>query len=197
MRRLLTRPVLGGALLGVVLLAAVLAAVGPKLFASNAPPSIGGPFTLTDGAGRAVTDETFHRKWMLVYFGYTHCPDACPTALNDIANALDLLTPQQRRDVAPLFITVDPERDTPKVMQDYAGAFSTQIVGLTGTAQQIGAVEKEYKVYAAKHPEKDGDYEMDHSDIIYLMNPQGKFVTIFGGSTAPKELAEKLRAAVA
>ena len=197
MRRLLAKPVVAGALLGLVLLTAVLAAVGPKLFVSNAPPPIGGPFALTDGAGRAVTDQTFRGKWMLIYFGYTHCPDACPTALNDIANTLDLLSAQQRRALVPVFITVDPERDTAKVMQDYAGAFSSQIVGLTGTAQQVDAVEKEYKVYAVKHPEKDGDYEMDHSDIIYLMDPQGRFVTIYGGSISPAELAEKLKAAVA
>ena len=196
MRLLPGRPVLAGVLLGLLLLGASLAAVGPRLFASDAPPSIGGPFTLTDGAGHPVTDRTFRGKWMLVYFGYTHCPDACPTALNDIANALDQMG-AARREVAPLFITVDPERDTPKVMAEYAGAFSSQIVGLTGTAQQVADVEKEYKVYAARHPEKDGDYEMDHSDIIYLMNPQGKFVAIFNGGTSPADMTKRLQAAVA
>jgi len=129
---------------------------------------------------------------MLVYFGYTHCPDACPTALNDMANALDLLGPQRQK-VAPLFVTVDPERDTPAVMQDYVQAFSSQIVPLTGTPAQVEAAEKEYRVYAAKHPTKDGGYDMDHSSIIYLMDPAGKFVSIFSNGTNPQEMAERMR----
>jgi len=127
-----------------------------------------------------------------VYFGYTHCPDACPTALNDMANALDLLGPQRRR-VAPLFITVDPERDTPAVMRDYVQAFGAQIMGLTGTTAQVEAAEKQYRVYAAKHPTKDGGYDMDHSSIIYLMDPAGKFVAIFNNGTNPQEMAERMR----
>jgi protein SCO1/2 len=182
-------------LLGLLGLAVLLLAAGPRLLGAggaDAPVAIGGPFTLEDGTGAAVSDTAFRGRWMLVYFGYTHCPDACPTALNDMANALDLLGPQRRR-VAPLFITVDPERDTPAVMRDYVQAFGAQIMGLTGTTAQVEAAEKQYRVYAAKHPTKDGGYDMDHSSIIYLMDPAGKFVAIFNNGTNPQEMAERMR----
>ncbi len=188
------RRVAAGGLLGLLGLGVLLLVAGPRLpgGGADAPVAIGGPFTLEDGTGAAVSDAAFRGRWMLVYFGYTHCPDACPTALNDMANALDLLGPQRRR-VAPLFITVDPERDTPAVMRDYVQAFGTQIMGLTGTTAQVEAAEKEYRVYAAKHPTKDGGYDMDHSSIIYLMDPAGKFVAIFNNGTNPQEMAERIR----
>ncbi len=195
-QRIRRRSVLGGVALGVVLLGAVGVALAPHLFGSDEAPQLGGPFALTDDSGHAVTQDTYRGRWMLVYFGYTHCPDACPTALNDVANALDLLSPQQRREVAPLFITLDPARDTPAVMHDYVAAFGTGITGLTGSEPQIAEAEKEYRVYAAKHPEKNGDYSMDHSDIIYLMNPQGRFVSIVNGGANPQEIAAKLKAAM-
>lgn len=191
----LGRGVAVGGLLGLLLLAVLLLVAGPRLLergGAEAPVAIGGPFTLENGEGTPVSDTAFRGRWMLVYFGYTHCPDACPTALNDMANALDLLGPQ-RRNVAPLFITVDPERDTPAVMRDYVQAFGTQIVPLTGAPAQVEAAEKEYRVYAAKHPSKDGGYDMDHSSIIYLMDPAGKFVAIFGDGTNPQEMAERMR----
>ncbi len=192
------RRVAAGGLLGLLGLAVLLLVAGPRLPGrgrAEAPVAIGGPFTLEDGTGAAVSDTAFRGRWMLVYFGYTHCPDACPTALNDMANALDLLGPQRQR-VAPLFITVDPERDTPAVMRDYVQAFGTQIMGLTGTPAQVEAAEKEYRVYAAKHPTKAGGYDMDHSSIIYLMDPAGKFVAIFGDGTNPQEMAERMRALI-
>jgi len=191
----LGRRVAAGALLGLLALAVLLLVAGPRLLersGAEPPVAIGGPFTLEDGGGAPVSDTAFRGRWMLVYFGYTHCPDACPTALNDMANALDLLGPQRRK-VAPLFITVDPERDTPAVMRDYAQAFGTEIVPLTGTAAQVEAAEKEYHVYAAKHPNKSGGYDMDHSSIIYLMDPAGKFVAIFSDGTSPKEMADRMR----
>ena len=129
-----------------------------------------------------MTDATFLGKWTLVYFGYTHCPDACPTALQDMANALDLLDPAQRKAIAIVFITVDPERDTPAVMQDYVSNFNAPITALSGSAEQIAAVAKAYRVYYAKHPTTDG-YEMDHSSVIYVMNPDGDFVTNFTHET--------------
>ena len=188
------RRVAAGGLLGLLLLAVVLLVAVPRLLERSpaGAVTIGGPFTLVDGAGQAVSDKQFRGRWMLVYFGYTHCPDACPTALNDMANALDLLGPK-RREVAPLFITVDPERDTPTVMRDYVQAFGTQIVGLTGTPDQVAVAEKGYRVYAARHPTKDGGYDMDHSSIIYLMDPAGKFVAIFNNGTNPQEMAERMR----
>lgn len=158
--------------------------------------AIGGPFRLRAGDGKEVTDADFRGRWMLVYFGYTRCPDACPTALQDMANALDGLTPAQRAKVAILFISVDPERDTPAVVQDYVRAFNAPITGLSGTAEQVAAAAKAYRVYYAKHPRPDGDYEMDHSSIIYVMDPSGRFAANFTHETAPDTIAAKLRTLV-
>ena len=154
---------------------------------------IGGPFTLIDGTGKTVTDASFRGKWMLLYFGYTHCPDACPTALQDMANALDMLDPAQRKMVVIVFITVDGERDTPGVMQEYVSNFAAPIVALSGSAEQIAAAAKAYRVYYAKHPTADGGYEMDHSSVIYVMDPDGQFVANFTHETAPARIAEKMR----
>ena len=154
--------------------------------------NIGGPFTLTAPDGRVVTDADFHGKWMLVYFGYTQCPDACPTALNSIANALDMLK-DRRRDIAPVFITVDPARDTPAVMGHYVGLFDKQITGLTGTQPQVDTVTHEYRVYAARHPTRDGGYSMDHSSIIYVMDRQGRFNSIIDGAANPEDIAARLK----
>lgn len=156
-----------------------------------AKAAIGGPFELVDGNGRVVTDRDFRGKWMLVYFGYTHCPDACPTALQDMANALDLLGPK-KTDAALLFITVDPARDTPAVMKDYVSNFEAPITGLSGTPEQVAKAAKEYRVYYAKHPTKDG-YDMDHSSIIYVMDPSGDFVTNFSHENTPEQIASRLR----
>ncbi len=128
---------------------------------------------------------------MLVYFGYTHCPDACPTALNSVANALDMMK-AQGRDVTPVFITVDPARDTREVMGRYVALFDKQIVGLTGTEAQIERVEHEYRVYAARHPTKDGGYLMDHSSILYVMDPHGRFNSFLDGAANPEDIAAKL-----
>ncbi len=157
---------------------------------------IGGPFTLVDGQGATVTDATFAGKWMLVYFGYTHCPDACPTALQDMANALDLLDPPQRSKVALVFITVDPERDTPAVMKEYVSNFAAPIAALSGSAEQIAKAAKEYRVYYAKHPTDGGGYEMDHSSVIYVMNPDGEFVANFTHETPPAQIAARLKTLV-
>lgn len=167
--------------------------VAPRLTQPVATSTaIGGPFSLVDGEGRTVTDRDFRGKWMLIYFGYTHCPDACPTALNDMVNALDLLGPS-RRNVVPVFITVDPERDTREVMRDYVSAFDAAVVPLTGPPEAVAATMREYRVYAAKRPTKDGGYDMDHSSIIYVMDPEGRFVTNFTHQTNPEKIAEKLK----
>jgi protein SCO1 len=189
------------AMLAVVLVLAAGAALLPRLGAvfpgagrsALAPVSIGGPFSLQDGDGHTVTDQNFRGRWMLVYFGYTHCPDACPTALNDMANALDLLNPAQRAKVAAVFITVDPDRDTPAVMKEYVSAFDAPITALSGSADAIAQAEREYRVYAAKHPTDGNDYEMDHSSIIYVMDPQGRFVANFSHENNPQEIAAKLQ----
>ncbi len=181
---------LAGLLLVGILLAGGL--VWDRYHGESSTTKIGGPFELVDaGSGKTVTDQSYKGKWLLIYFGYTHCPDACPTALNDLSLALDKLG-DKRKDMAPLFITIDPDRDTADVMKDYAASFAPDIVGLTGSAEQIAKAEKEYRVYAAKHPTKDGGYDMDHSSIIYVMDPSGRFVTNFTHETDPDQMAAKL-----
>ena len=168
----------------------------PRLLApasETGTAAIGGPFQLTDGNGHTVTDANFRGKWMLVYFGYTHCPDACPLALQNMATALDQLSSTGKAAVAAIFITVDPERDTPSVVKDYVAAFGTGIVGLSGSASAIAQAEGQYRVYAAKHPIKGGSYEMDHSSIIYVMDPHGRFVANFTHESSPDQIANKLK----
>jgi len=154
--------------------------------------AIGGPFRLVDQNGKTVTDADLKGKWSLIYFGYTHCPDACPTALNDIAIALDELGPK-RAAVRPVFITVDPERDTPEVLKAYVTAFDAPILALTGTPEEVAQAAKGYRVYYAKHPEAGGDYSMDHSSVIYVMDPQGRFTASFTQENSPEEIAERLK----
>lgn len=159
---------------------------------SGAP--IGGPFSLTASSGDTVTDRSYRGKWLLVYFGYTHCPDVCPTVLNNIGVALRVLGPEAAQ-VQPLFITVDPERDTAKVLAQYLEAFDPQIVGLTGTDQQIAAVAREYGVYFSSHQTAaQKDYLVDHSALTYVMNPQGKFAqVVLGPDLSGEAMAARLR----
>jgi protein SCO1 len=155
---------------------------------------IGGPFTLQNGNGKAVTDKDFRGKYMLVYFGYTFCPDVCPTTLNAVADAVDKLGPAASR-IQPLFITVDPKRDTPAVVKQYAAAFGPNIEGLTGTPEEIAAVAKEYRVYYAEHRTGPGpnDYSMDHSSVLYLMSPTGGFVAPVRADQTGDEIAANLK----
>jgi protein SCO1/2 len=154
---------------------------------------IGGPFELVDQDGRAVTDADFKGKFLLVYFGYTYCPDACPTALGVMAAAIDKLDVAGER-VTPILISVDPERDTPQALKDYVGNFTPRMVGLTGSAEQIAKAAKEYRVFYQKASGATGsDYLMDHTTLIYLMGTDGKFLTFFGPQATPDEVAEALR----
>jgi protein SCO1/2 len=157
---------------------------------------VGGPFKLTDQTGKAVTDADFRGRYMLIYFGYSFCPDVCPTTLSVMAQALDKMSVAKSR-VVPVFITIDPERDTPAVLKDYMAAFGPQFVGLTGSPEQIKAVEKEYRVYAKKTPidasnPKRG-YGMDHSSVIYLMGPDGRMISFYDEAISPDDLAKDLR----
>ena len=154
--------------------------------------AIGGPFRLTDQNGKTVTDADLKGKWSLVYFGYTHCPDACPTALNDISIALEDLG-TKRDAVRPVFITVDPERDTPEALKAYVTSFDAPILALTGTPEQVAQAAKGYRVYYAKHPEAGGEYSMDHSSVIYVMDPQGRFTASFTHESTPEQIAERLK----
>jgi protein SCO1/2 len=179
------------------LLAALLIGVSLVMWRQNGSggmPGIGGPFTLADGDGKTVTDKDFRGKYLLVYFGYTFCPDVCPTTLGAVADAMDKLGPAASR-IQPLFITVDPKRDTPSVVKQYAAAFGSGIEGLTGTPEQIAVVAKEYRVYYAEHPTGKGpsDYSMDHSSVLYLMNPEGGFVAPVRPDQTGDEMAATLK----
>jgi protein SCO1/2 len=154
-------------------------------------PQIGGPFTLTDGDGRQVTDETYRGKWLVIYFGYTYCPDACPTGLSNIGAAMKLLGADADR-VQTLLITIDPERDTPAVMKSYVAAFDSRFVGLTGTPEQIASVARSYRAYYKRIGEGD-DYIMDHTVVIYIMDPDGHYRTMLRHTTPPAEIAETLK----
>jgi len=177
-----------------LLLALAMFGTGLFLWLSGSPSAaVGGPFTLENGNGQAITDRSFRGKYMLVYFGYTYCPDVCPTTLNEMAGALDRLGPKAKR-IQPLFITIDPERDTPAIVRQYAAAFTPQLMGLTGTQAEIVKVEQEYHVYAAKHVTGPGpnDYSMDHSSFLYLMGPDGRFIAPIPTGDTAEELARKL-----
>jgi protein SCO1 len=181
-----------------IIFAAVLLICGTAARAGSASVTVGGPFTLTGPDGTTVTDQTYRGKWLLIFFGYTFCPDTCPTTLNEIATALEKLGPDAQR-LQPLFISVDPERDTPEIMKRYTAAFDARIVGLVGSPQQIAAIAEEYGAYGAAHPHKAGtqDYPVDHSTYIYLMDPQGKFVRGFDAETPGYRIADTMRSIMA
>jgi protein SCO1/2 len=178
---------------GIVFVAALMASQ-PHSQAGTSPVTIGGPFTLTAPNGTTVTDQTYRGKWLLVFFGYTFCPDTCPTTLNEIAGALQKLGPDAAK-LQAIFITIDPERDTPDVMGKYTEGFDRRIVGLTGNQRQIAEVAKEYGAYGVAHTHAAGasDYLVDHSTYIYLMDPQGKFVRGFDAETPADEIADSVR----
>lgn len=158
----------------------------------GASVAIGGPFTFTDTSGKAVTDATYRGKWILIYFGYTFCPDACPTALANLSLALDKLG-QDADAIQPLFITIDPKRDTVSIIAEYLKSFSPRIVGLTGTQAQTDAAAKAYRVYVAPTKIDGDDYLVDHSAYFYLSDRDGRFVNVIGGEASADEIAARLR----
>jgi protein SCO1/2 len=154
--------------------------------------TVGGPFTLTDQTGRQRSDTDFRGRLMIVYFGYTYCPDVCPTDLMAITQALDALGPAAEG-VQPLFITIDPERDT-KLLADYIGAFHHSFVGLTGSPDEIRNVANSYKAFYAKvRDERSADYSIDHAGVIYLMGRNGEYLGFMPPQTNPDRLTEILR----
>ncbi|MGE5722594.1 MAG: SCO family protein [Sphingomonadales bacterium] len=167
---------------------------------ADAPPlqgaRIGGPFTLTDQDGRTVRDTDFAGRYRLVYFGYSFCPDVCPTDLQTIGQALRQFekdAPRQAARLQPIFITVDPARDTPAVLKSYVSAFHPRLLGLTGTDAQIAAVEKEFAIYAARRPTGHGnDYFMDHSRQALLLGPKGEPIALLPQDEGPKALEASL-----
>jgi protein SCO1 len=180
-------------LCGVAFAVALMASAPPACAAPSAT-TVGGPFTLVASDGTTVSDQTFRGKWLLVYFGYTFCPSTCPTTLLEIAAALEKLGSDATK-VQPLFITVDPQRDTRDVMAKYTQSFDARIVGLTGSPQQIAAVAQEYGAYYARHKTGPGaeDYVVDHSTYVYLMNPRGEFVRGFDADTPGALIAAAVR----
>jgi protein SCO1 len=155
---------------------------------------VGGPFRLIDQNGKSVSDADFRGRTMLIYFGYSFCPDVCPTTLSVMAQALEKLGPERARRVVPIFITIDPERDTPKVLADYMKAFGPSFVGLTGSEAAIKDVEKKYRVYAVKKPlGKGSGYGVDHSSVLYLMGPDGKMISFYDEVISPDDLAKELK----
>ena len=156
------------------------------------PAAIGGPFQLTDQSGQTVTDKEMHGRPTLIFFGFTHCPDVCPTSLFEISEVLRAMGPDADR-VNAYFISVDPERDTADAMKDYLSSFDPHLKGLTGPPEDLAKVISEYRVYAKKVPLKDGDYTMDHTALVYLMDREGKFVAPFNLKRTPDEAASDLK----
>jgi len=182
-------------LLGAVLAAGLVAALAGTFLVTrrDAAPTglaIGGPFTLEDPAGHAVTDRDLRGRYALIYFGYTFCPDVCPTTLNEVAGALQDLGAKADR-LRPVFITIDPRRDTPQVIGQYVAAFSPKLLGLTGTPQQVAQAAQDYRVYYAPHRTGPGpdDYTMDHSSILYLIAPDGSFVAPIRADQTASQMA--------
>lgn len=160
---------------------------------------LGGPFTLTDHTGAQVTAANFRGRYMLVYFGYSYCPDVCPTELQAMGRALDRLDPSLAERVVPVFVTVDPARDTPEVMARYVKAFHPRMVGLTGTEAQVAAAAKAYKVYSRLgEPSAPGadDYLVDHTSFVYLMGPDGGLAALFRSGSGPAALADGIARAM-
>ena len=154
--------------------------------------AVGGPFELTDQNGRTVTEADMRGKPFLVFFGFTHCPDVCPTTLFDISEVFRKLGPDADR-AAALFITVDPERDTPEAMKNYLSSFDPHLRGLTGEQGAVDGVIKAYRAYAKKVPNPDGSYTMDHTALVYLMDKEGRFVAPFNLKRRPEDSAADLR----
>jgi protein SCO1/2 len=196
MRMRLLVIIVAGVLIGAVAGAAILALTeggSGRTVATSGKALIGGPFTLIDQHGKTVTDQDFRGRFMLVFFGFTHCPDICPAELQVMSQSLEALGPQGA-DVVPIFITLDPERDTQAVMADYVKNFGARFVGLTGSPEAIAAAAKAYRIAYAKFQEQNAsDYSIDHSALVHLMGKDGEYVTHFAYGTPADKMTETLR----
>lgn len=159
---------------------------------------ITGEFSLIDHRGLSVTDEDFRGSWLLIFFGYTHCPDVCPTTLGTVGIIMDELGADADA-VQPLFISIDPARDTPEIMADYVGSFHPRMIGLTGSEEQVAAAAKSHRAYYAKVPLYKGDevrtddYAMDHSALLYLMDPEGVYAAAFSPTDTVDKIVRDIR----
>lgn len=176
----------------VACLGMILLLLGPRGPVAQSVAAIGGPFALVDQNGRTVTDQDLKGRPTLMFFGFTHCPDVCPTALFEISQVMERLGPGAEK-VNAVFVTVDPERDTPAVLKDYLSSFHPRMIGLTGEPAAIAAMLKAYRVYAKKVPQDGGDYTMDHSALVYLMDKEGRFVAPFNLKRSPEDAAADLK----
>jgi protein SCO1 len=185
------RPLAVALLVGGAILAA---APGAHLSAADGvtPPRFGGHFSLHASGGQIVTDRSFPGKWLLIYFGYTYCPDACPTALAAVGASLAQLGPLADR-VQPIFITVDPQRDTPQILAEYVKNFDPRLIGLTGSSDAIAAAAKDFRVYFKIRQLGNDEYAIDHSSFLYVVNPQGQVVELLTGNLPGHSIAEELR----
>jgi len=184
---------LGAFVAGMVLFSAVVFIVTGRSPAPIAMPSaIGGSFKLVDQNSQPITEQDLIGHPYLVFFGFTHCPDVCPTTLFEVSEILRKLGPDAKN-VRALFITVDPERDTPAVLKDYMSSFDPRVIGATGDSAAIMSVEKTFRVYAKKIPLDGGGYTMDHTAIVYLMDKAGRFVAPFNMKRRPEEAAADLK----
>jgi protein SCO1/2 len=178
-----------------IALSIALVVLGATLFLTLRPQDqgdgIGGSYALVSHDGRPVTEQTFRGKPHLVFFGFTHCPDVCPATLFNISEALRA-TGDRGQELRALFISVDPERDTPAVLKEYVSSFDERIVGLTGTQAQVDAAVRAFRSFARKAPGKDGDYTMEHTSYVYLMDKVGRFVGTFGVTRPPEQAAADL-----
>lgn len=178
-------------LLGLVGLGVGFFVFKPPVPAAQTTALVGGPFSLVDQDGKPITEADMKGKPFLVFFGFTHCPDICPTKLFEMSQVLNIVE-KDKPEIAALFVSVDPERDTPEVLKRYLSSFNPRIKGLTGDQAAVDGMVKAYRAYAKKVPLEDGTYTMDHTSIVYLMNEQGEFVTSLNMTKRDSEIAEEV-----
>jgi protein SCO1/2 len=181
--------VLSALLVGLILLATTLLLTNANR-QSQPNLGIGGPFRLINQEGVEVSERDFLGRPSLIFFGYTHCPDICPTKLLEVSEIFRALGADKK--INALFMTIDPERDTPALLKDYLSSFDPRIVGLTGTSEAITSAEKTFRVYARKVETGEGSYSMDHTALVYLMDRQGRFISVFNTEQDPQAAARAL-----
>lgn len=184
---------LAAALVGGLVAFAVVQPQVSNVLPSTGKALVGGPFTLVDHTGKTVTEKDFRGRYILVYFGFTHCPDVCPTGLQVMSAALEKVGAKADQ-VTPILITVDPERDTPEQLASYVPSFHPRLVGLTGSPEQVGAALKSYRVYAKKvdDPKSAAGFTFDHTSLLYLMDRNGDYIAHFTHATPVDRIAERL-----